>query len=110
VVRESAQYAIDALFAGLKLPALVSGLLSATERYLQSPGSKWQGKVAALALIGKMAEKAVKAEKDQGDVFLKDVMGRELEGLIPVVESGMHDLKAEVRTIRSLYFIWDSDK
>lgn len=96
VVRESAQYAIDAIFGILKAPALVSGLLSATERYLQSPGAKWQGKVSALALIGKMAERAVKADQDQGNVFLRDVMGRELEGLIPVVESGMHDLKSEV--------------
>ncbi|CCX10612.1 Similar to [NU+] prion formation protein 1; acc. no. Q08972 [Pyronema omphalodes CBS 100304] len=96
VVRESAQYAIDALFNTLKLPVLVSGLLKSTSKYLASPGSKWQGKVAAFTLVGKLAEKAVKREQDQGDVFMKDVIGRELEHLIPVVESGMHDLKAEV--------------
>jgi len=98
VVRESAQYAIDALFAGLKQPVLVSGLLVAVMDYLRSSASKWQGKVGALMLIGKLAEKAVKIEQNQGEVFLKDAMGRELEALIPVVESGMHDLKAEVRT------------
>ncbi|KAI5801233.1 ATPase component of ABC transporter [Geopyxis carbonaria] len=96
VVRESAQYAIDALFGILKQPALVSGLLGSIEAYLKTSGAKWQGRVAALSLIGKMAEKAVKADNEQGEVFLKDVMGRELEGLIPVVEAGMHDMKVEV--------------
>ncbi|KAA8892708.1 P-loop containing nucleoside triphosphate hydrolase protein [Sphaerosporella brunnea] len=96
VVRESAQYAIDAMFATLKEPALLSGLLRALMAYLRSSGSKWQGKQAAFILIGKMAEKAIKADQTSGEVFLKDVMGRELEALIPVVESGMHDLKDQV--------------
>lgn len=114
VVRESAQYAIDALFGVLKQPALVSGYLGAVESYLKNSASKWQGKVGALQLIGKMAEKAVKADRDQGEVFLKDVMGRELEGLIPVVESGMHDLKSEVsktavKTMTSLSKLLSND-
>jgi elongation factor 3 len=101
VVRESAQYAVDALFGVLKHPALVSGLLGAVQNYCKSAGSKWQGKVGAYTLIGKMADKAVKADQTQGEVFLKDVMGRELEGLIPVVEAGMHDLKSEVCSANS---------
>lgn len=96
VVRESAQYAIDAIIGILGQPALVSGLLGAVERYLGTSNAKWQGKVGALQVIGKLAEKALKAYVDQGEVFLKDVLGRELEGLIPVVESGMHDMKNEV--------------
>ncbi|CUS06717.1 unnamed protein product [Tuber aestivum] len=49
------------------------------------------GRVAALQLIGKVAEKVV-----MRDGFLKEVMGRELEALVPVVEGGMHHLKNEV--------------
>jgi elongation factor 3 len=42
-------------------------------------------------LIGKVAEKAVAK-----DGSLKEVMGGQLEALIPVVEGGMHDLEREV--------------
>jgi elongation factor 3 len=114
VVRESAQYAIDAILATLSQPALVSGLLRTLMAYLRSSGSKWQGKQAAFILIGKMADKAVKAEQTSGEVFLKDVMGRELEALIPVVESGMHDLKdtvskTAVKTTNSLTKLLSND-
>ncbi|RPA99018.1 hypothetical protein L873DRAFT_1807203 [Choiromyces venosus 120613-1] len=91
VVREASQYAIDAMFSLLKEEALVVGLVRVLMAYLKSSGAKWQGRVAALQLIGKVAEKAVTK-----DGFLKEVMGRELEALIPIVEGGMHDLKSEV--------------
>ncbi|KAG0126874.1 P-loop containing nucleoside triphosphate hydrolase protein [Tuber indicum] len=91
VVREASQYAIDAMLALLKEEALVVGLVRVLMAYVKGSGSKWQGRVAALQLIGRIAEKAVTR-----DGFLKEVMGRELETLIPVVEGGMHDLKNEV--------------
>ena len=54
-----------------------------------------------MAPIRRMADKAkmgmesleVEKEKD----VLRDAMGKKLEGLIPIVEAGMHDLKPEVR-------------
>ena len=91
VVREASQYAIDAMLGLLREEVLVVGLVRVLMAYIGGSGSKWQGRVAALLLIGKVAEKAVTR-----DGFLKEVMGRELEALIPVVESGMHDLKNEV--------------
>lgn len=114
VVRESAQYAIDAIVGVLKQPALVVGLLESIEKYLSTSAAKWQGRVAALQTIGKMAEKAAKADKERGEVFLKDVLGRELEGLIPVVENAMHDLKNEVsktavKTMNSLTKLLSND-
>ncbi|RPB16545.1 hypothetical protein P167DRAFT_532096 [Morchella conica CCBAS932] len=109
VVRESAQYAIDAIFALLKEEGLVVGLVRVLMEYLKSPGAKWQGRVGALQQIGKVADKAAAR-----DGFLKNVMGRELEKLIPVVESGMHDLKKEVssaavKTMTSLSKLLSND-
>ncbi|KAJ4554152.1 [NU+] prion formation protein 1 [Exophiala dermatitidis] len=99
-VRESAQYAVDELFKNLEPEALVVGLLPALQRYLSKPTGKWQGTVGAYTLLGKMADKAqigagTKDEEQAKDV-LREAMGRTLKDLIPVVESGMHDLKAEV--------------
>lgn len=100
VVRESAQYAIDALFACLKPESLVNALLPALDRYLNQPKGKWQGFVAAYSLIEKMARKAqmgtgTKEEEEMKDL-LREAMGKTLKDLIPIVESGMHDLKNEV--------------
>lgn len=100
VVRESAQYAIDALFACLKPESLVNALLPAVSRYLSKSSGKWQGAVGAYALIEKMAQKSQmgtgsKEEERQKDL-LREAMGKTLKDLIPIVESGMHDLKAEV--------------
>ena len=100
-VRESAKYALDSLFDNLSAEAKVFGLLPALMKYLGKKSGKWQGAVGALELIGRMADKAkmgmesleVEQEKD----ILREAMGKKLEGLIPVVESYMHDLKAEVR-------------
>jgi elongation factor 3 len=100
-VRDSAQYAIDALFDNLSPEAMVIGLLPALVKYLGKATGKWQGTVCAYKLVGKMADKAkmgmgTKAE-EQGKDVLREAMGKRLEGLIPIVEGGMHDLKSEVR-------------
>ncbi|KAF2262314.1 elongation factor 3 [Lojkania enalia] len=99
-VRQSSQYALDALFDNLSPEAKVFGLLPALVEHLGKKSGKWQGAVGAFALMGKMADRAqmgmesmeVEKEKD----VLREAMGKKLEGLIPVVESGMHDLKNEV--------------
>lgn len=101
-VKESAKYALDSLFENLTAEAKVTGLLPVLTRYLGKKSGKWQGAVGAYELIGRMADKAkmgmeafeVEREKD----ILREAMGKKLEGLIPVVESGMHDLKSEVCT------------
>lgn len=100
VVRESAQYAIDALFVCLKPESLVNALLPAVSQYLGKGSGKWQGAVGAYAIIEKMAQKAqmgtgTKEEERQKDL-LREAMGKTLKDLIPIVESGMHDLKGEV--------------
>ncbi|KAF2098171.1 elongation factor 3 [Rhizodiscina lignyota] len=99
-VRDSAQYALNSLFDNLKPEALVFGLLPALMAYLKKGTGKWQGAVGAYALIAKMADKAKLGNGTREEEHFKDVlreaMGKRLEGLIPIVESGMHDLKAEV--------------
>jgi elongation factor 3 len=100
VVRDAAQYAVDALFAGLKVESLINALLPAVLRYLSKSTGKWQGAVGAYALLEKMADKAkigtgTKDEERQKDL-LREAMGNTLKEVIPVVESGMHDLKNEV--------------
>lgn len=106
-VRESSQYALDALFDNLSAEAKVFGLLPALVTYLGKKSGKWQGAVGAYELLGRMADKAkigmesleVEKEKD----VLREAMGKRLEGLIPVVESGMHDLKTEVPSFPLLF-------
>ena len=99
-IRESAQYAIDALFNNLKAEALVIGLLPVLLRYLEKKTGKWQSQVGAFKLVGNMADKAkmgmgTREDEEEKDV-LREAMGKRLAGLIPVVEGGMHDLKTEV--------------
>ena len=99
-VRESAQYALDVLFNNLSPEALVVGLLPALTKYLGKGTGKWQGAVGGYELLGRMADKAKmgsgsKEEESRKDL-LREAVGKELKGLIPVVESGMHDLKNEV--------------
>ena len=100
VVRESARYALDALFANLTPEGMVVGLLPALSRYLGKKSGKWQGTVGAYELIGRMADKAKIGMGSKEEEKIKDVlresMGKKLAGLIPLVEAGMHDLKAEV--------------
>ncbi|KAK5991186.1 [NU+] prion formation protein 1 [Cladobotryum mycophilum] len=101
VVREAAQYGLDALFANLSAEALVTGLLPVLAEYLSKKTGKWQGTVGAYKLLQRMADKAkmtvgcTKEEAAEKDV-LREAMGNKLAGLIPIVEGGMHDLKAEV--------------
>jgi len=100
IVRESAKYALDALFATLRPEALVIGLLPVLVEYLGRKSGKWQGAVGALELLGRMADRAKigmgSREEEKNKEVLRESMGKRLEGLIPVVEGGMHDLKAEV--------------
>ncbi|MCJ1356549.1 MAG: hypothetical protein MMC33_006544 [Icmadophila ericetorum] len=100
VVRESAQYALDALFTNLKPESMIVGLLPALSEYLGKRTGKWQGTVGAYELIGRMADKAKMGmgSKDEEKIkeILRESMGKRLAALIPIVESGMHDLKAEV--------------
>ncbi|TGO44121.1 hypothetical protein BCON_0599g00020 [Botryotinia convoluta] len=101
VVRDAAQYALDALFSNLNAEGLVYGLLPILVAYLAKRTGKWQGTVAAFKLIQKMADKAQmsiggsKEEADEKDL-LREIMGAKLAQLIPLVEAGMHDLKSEV--------------
>ena len=100
VVRDAAQYAVDALFACLSPEAMANALLPALESYLSKGSGKWQGFVGGYSLLEKMAVKAqtgtgTKEEERQKDL-LREAMGKTLKELIPVVESGMHDLKNEV--------------
>ncbi|KAK5175722.1 [NU+] prion formation protein 1 [Saxophila tyrrhenica] len=117
-VREGAKYALDILFSHLGPEAKVFGLLPLLIKYLGKSTGKWQGTVGAFELIGRMADKAkmgmesreVEQEKD----VLRDAMGKRLEALIPVVEAGMHDLKAEVqkqavKTMNSLTTLLQND-
>ena len=117
-VRESAQYAIDELFKNLEPEALVVGLLLTLQSYLSKPTGKWQGTVGAYTLIGKIADRAKMGsgskEEEQAKDMLRDSMGRTLKELIPVVEAGMHDLKAEVaraasKTMESLTTLLQND-
>ena len=100
VVRESAQYTIDALFANLKPESMVAAFLPTLCTYLQKKTGKWLGTVGAYALLGKMAEKAKMGTGSQEEEKTKDILreslGRKLSSIIPIVEDGMHDLKSEV--------------
>ena len=117
-VRESAQYAVDALFNNLEAEALVVGLLPALQRYLSKATGKWQGTVGAYTLLGKIADKAkmgtASKEEERAKDVLRESMGRTLKELIPIVESGMHDLKTEVaraagKTMTSLTTLLQND-
>ncbi|PNY28670.1 [NU+] prion formation protein 1 [Tolypocladium capitatum] len=119
VVREAAQYGLDALFGNLGAEALVTGLLPVLAQYLSKKTGKWQGTVGAYRLMQRMADKAqlsiggTKEEAADKDV-LREAMGARLAGLIPLVEGGMHDLKAEVekqsvQTMNSLTTLLSND-
>ncbi|KAK8000732.1 P-loop containing nucleoside triphosphate hydrolase protein [Apiospora arundinis] len=101
VVRDAAQYGLDALFAGLSAEALVVGLLPSLIGYLTKKSAKWQGTVGALKMLQKTADKAkmevgVTKEQAHEKDFLRESMGSKLASLIPICEGLMHDLKADV--------------
>ncbi|ROV91642.1 hypothetical protein VSDG_07945 [Cytospora chrysosperma] len=119
VVREAAQYGLDAMFNHLTPESLVIGLLPALQAYLSKRTGKWQGTVGALKMMQKMADKAKLAiggtkEEAQEKEVLRELMGNKLAGLIPLVEEGMHDLKTEVekqavKTMDSLTALLQND-
>lgn len=100
VVKESAQYALNALFKNLSPESLVVGLIPVLSQYLGKRSGKWQGTVGAYELLGRMADKAKMGQGSKEEEKIKDLlresMGKKLAGLIPIVDAGMHDLKAEV--------------
>lgn len=104
VVKESAQYALDALFKNLSPESLVVGLIPVLSQYLGKRSGKWQGAVGAYEMLGRMAVKAKMGqgskEEERTKDLLRESMGKKLAGLIPIVETGMHDLKAEVCDVR----------
>lgn len=117
-VREGAQYALDAFYSYLKPETLVSALLPILVQYIGRRSGKWQGTVGAYNLITKMADKAKMgqgtAEEEASKDVLREAMGKRLEGLIPTVEAGMHDLKSEVskaaiKTMNSLTTLLQND-
>ncbi|KAK5115124.1 hypothetical protein LTR62_001821 [Meristemomyces frigidus] len=117
-VKEGARYALDTLFSHLSPEAKVFGLLPTLMQYLAKKTGKWQGSVGAFELVGRMADKAKMGmdsrEAEQDKDVLRDAMGRRLAQLIPIVEGGMHDLKAEVgkqaiKTMNSLTTLLQND-
>ncbi|KAI1337224.1 prion formation protein [Xylariaceae sp. FL0016] len=119
VVRDAAQYGLDALFGFLSVEALVAGLLPALVAYLSKRTGKWQGTVGALKMMQKMADKAkmeigCTKEQAQEKDLLREAMGAKLASLIPIVENNMHDLKADVEkqavlTMQSLTTLLSND-
>ncbi|KAF3768852.1 hypothetical protein M406DRAFT_249522 [Cryphonectria parasitica EP155] len=119
VVRDAAQYGLDALFNQLSPEALVVGLLPALQAYLSKKTGKWQGTVGALTMMQKMADKAkleigTSKEEAYDKEVLREIMGAKLAALIPLVEDGMHDLKTEVekqavKTMDSLTALLQND-
>ena len=105
-VREGAVYALDVLYNNLKPESLTSALLPILVKYLGKRSGRWQGTVGAYQLLAKMADKAKLGFGTREEEVIKDVlreaMGKRLDGLIPVVEAGMHDLKPEVSTQHGL--------
>ncbi|KAI2468121.1 prion formation protein [Annulohypoxylon bovei var. microspora] len=119
VVRDAAQYGLDALFGFLSPEAMVVGLLPALIAYLSKKTGKWQGTVGALKLMQRMADKAkmeigcTKEQAQEKDI-LREAMGAKLASLIPIAEGNMHDLKSEVEkqaliTMQSLTTLLSND-
>ncbi|KAI0019967.1 prion formation protein [Xylariomycetidae sp. FL0641] len=119
VVRDAAQYGLDALFGHLSAEALIVGLLPAIVAYLTKKSPKWQGTVGALKMMQKMADKSqmeigCTKEQAQEKDLIREAMGSKLASLIPVAENNMHDLKADVEkqalaTMQSLTTLLSND-
>ncbi|KAH8661955.1 P-loop containing nucleoside triphosphate hydrolase protein [Xylariales sp. PMI_506] len=119
VVRDAAQYGLDAMFSNLSAEGLVVGLLPSLIAYLSKATGKWQGRVGALKMLQKMADKSkmeIGGTKEQAQEkdLLREAMGAKLASLIPIVEGDMHDLKSEVEkqaviTMNSLTALLSND-
>lgn len=117
-VREGARYALDALYDQLSPEAKVAGLLPVLLNYLGKATGKWQGTVGAYELLGRMADSAkMGLDGDSAEALkevLRNAMGKKLDVMIPIVETGMHDLKTEVakqavKTMSSLTTLLQND-
>ncbi|KAF8472548.1 P-loop containing nucleoside triphosphate hydrolase protein [Kalaharituber pfeilii] len=107
-VKEAAEYAIQAIYTILVTTAASKVNPISTElgvsylssmiltNYLTSSKAKPQGKIGALDLLSKLADRMVSLSEDLGDDFGRELMGRQLEGLIKGVEGGLFDVKADV--------------
>lgn len=97
VVQEAAQSAVGQLFV-LSPPESVPELLKVLYATLESSASKWQSKVGALKLIGKLSDSC------------SEQIGEQLPHLIPYLTNAMHETKAEVsrRRLIMLRFYQDS--
>ena len=119
VVKDAAQYALDALFGLLSSEALIIGLLPVLVQYLSKRSGKWQGTVGAYKLMERIANKSKMevgntAQEAQDKEILRDSLGTKLASLIPVCEAGMHDLKSDVEkaavsTMNSLMHCLNND-
>ncbi|RPB27526.1 hypothetical protein L211DRAFT_865687 [Terfezia boudieri ATCC MYA-4762] len=107
-VKEASEYAIQAIYTIL-ISSPISPLNSISTEigvsylssdiltsYLTSSKAKPHGKIGALDLLSKLADKMVALSDEAGDDFGRELMGRQLEGLIKGVEGGLFDVKADV--------------
>lgn len=83
VVREAATSAVNSLFS-LAPPEATPNLLELIYNFLGDSSAKWQGKVGALKLLGRLSEAA------------SEQVAEQLVELIPHLTSAMHETKAEV--------------
>lgn len=83
VVKEAAISAVNALF-GLAPPESTPVLLELIYGVLGDTSAKWQGKVGALKLLGRLSEAA------------SEQVAEQLVELIPHLTSAMHETKSEV--------------
>ena len=83
VVREAAEAAVSSLFS-LIPPEATQELLEAIYQVLDSGSAKWQAKVGALKLLGRLSGSA------------SEQVGEQLVELIPHITNAMHETKAEV--------------
>lgn len=83
VVVDAAQNAVAQLYA-LPPPEALPEFLESLYAVLESSASKWQSKVGALKLIGKLADAC------------SEQIGEQLPKLIPYMTNAMHETKAEI--------------
>ena len=82
-VRKAAEAAAQALATNVPYEALFA-LLTEIYRVIEGSGGRWQAKVGALKILGRLADKA------------PEQIGDELANITPVLTAAMHETKAEV--------------